>query len=92
VNDNKTRRNFTAELKTAFTRAAFQQWRLSGIKAKSPDKIPEEAESTFQPSTTIAAKLNVSKVPKTNTYLTPNKNTIFTKELKTKFTRAAFQQ
>jgi len=92
LNDNKTRRIFTAELKTAFTRAAFQHWRTAVDTTRSPTKITAEAKRAIQPLATTETILKEIEDPKPNTNMKPNISKIFTKELKTMFTRAAFQQ
>ena len=62
LNDNKTRRIFTAELKTAFTRAAFQQWRIAANTTRKPNKITVEAERAIQPLAATAAMKTLNHI------------------------------
>ena len=46
--DNKTKRIFTQELKTSFTRAAFQKWKMAVETTSTEDKIiPNEKNGCF---------------------------------------------
>jgi hypothetical protein len=90
-NDNKNKRIFTKELKTAFTKAAFQQWKIATQATRIQESISEKAKCPI-PSALQTLTSAASKIIKENTYVQPKSNTKFTKELKIAFTSAAFQQ